>query len=121
MKPNELTFVSVINACAILIDLRFGRQVHAYIIRSGFQAQVSVCNDIVTMYAKTQTIEDALCVFDKMQEQDLISWNAIIVGYAHNGHYQEALKLSFQMKQIAVKLNQFTYASILSVSSRLPF
>lgn len=120
MKPNELTFVSVVNACAILIDLSFGRQVHAYIMKSGFQSQVSVCNAIVTMYAKTQTIEDALCVLDKMQERDLISWNAIIAGYARNGHYQEALNLSFQMKQIGVKLNQFTYASILNVSSSLP-
>lgn len=55
-----------------------------------------------------------------MQERDLISWNAIIAGYAHNGHYQEAFKLSFQMKQTGVKLNQFTYASILSVSYSLP-
>jgi pentatricopeptide repeat protein len=120
MKPNELTFVSVVNACAILMDLKFGKQVHAYMIRSGFQCQVSVCNAIVTMYAKCQTIEDALYVFDKMQERDLISWNAMIAGYAYNGRCEEALKLSFQMKQIGVKLNQFTYASILSVSSSLP-
>jgi len=120
MKPNELTFVSVVNACAILMDLKFGKQVHAYMIRSGFQCQVSVCNAIVTMYAKCQTIEDALYVFDKMQERDLISWNAMIAGYAHNGRCEEALKLSFQMKQIGMKLNQFTYASILSVSSTLP-
>eukprot|EP00253_Pinus_taeda_P002848 PITA_02848 len=120
MKPNELTFVNVFNACAILINLRFGRQVHAYIVRSGLQSQVSVCNVIVTIYAKTQTIEYALCMFDKMQERDLISWNAIIAGYAHNGHYQEALKLIFQIKRIGVTVNQFTYASILSVSSSLP-
>eukprot|EP01018_Ginkgo_biloba_P016390 Gb_13227 [translate_table: standard] len=120
MNPNQLTFVSVMSACAFVVDLEFGKQVHAHIIRSGFDSHVSVGNAIVSMYAKCRSIEDAHCLFNKMPERDLVSWNAMIAGYTHNNYCVEALKLSSQMQCAGVKPNQFSYASILSVCSSLP-
>ncbi|XP_057843710.2 pentatricopeptide repeat-containing protein At2g27610 isoform X3 [Cryptomeria japonica] len=119
MKPNRLTFVGVISACAILVDLDFGLQVLTQVVKSGFELDVSVCNAIVTMYGKCGSIRDARYLFDKMLERDLVSWNAMIAGYAQNDYGEEALKLGFQMQWAGVKPNQFTYASILSVCSSL--
>ncbi|KAH9310930.1 hypothetical protein KI387_025965, partial [Taxus chinensis] len=119
MKPNKLTFVGVMSACAILVDLDFGAQVLTQVIKSGFELDVSVCNAIVTMFAKCGSIRDAQYLFDKMLERDLVSWNAMIAGYAQNGRGEDALKLGFQMQSTGVKPNQFTYASILSVCSSL--
>jgi pentatricopeptide repeat protein len=49
------------------------------------------------MYAKCGSIEDARKVFHKMQSQDVVTWTAILGGFAIHGHGKEALKHFEQM------------------------
>eukprot|EP01018_Ginkgo_biloba_P036698 Gb_40436 [translate_table: standard] len=114
IKPTQLTFVSVLSACASLLALEPGKQVHAYIIRTGFESHVPVGNSFVTMYAKCRCIENARHVFDKIPDRDLVSWNAMIAGYVQQDCGEEALNLFCQMQRVYVKPDQFTLASVLS-------
>ena len=45
--------------------------------------------DLVDMYSKCGCLEDARKVFDQVLEQNTVSWNAIILGYAQHGHGRE--------------------------------
>jgi pentatricopeptide repeat protein len=114
VKPNATTFASIIPACANSAALQQGRCVHDDIIRSGVESRVFVGSALVDMYAKCGSIEDARQVFDQMPERNVVSWTAMIVGYAINGYGKEALKLFEEMQQTDAKPNNITFVGILS-------
>eukprot|EP01018_Ginkgo_biloba_P011283 Gb_07570 [translate_table: standard] len=99
IQPNEFTFASVLPACASLASLEQGKEIHEEIIRCGFQSNLFVGNALIDMYAKCGSIENARHVFDKMPQQDVVSWNAMIAGYAQRGHVDEAQKLFLTMPE----------------------
>eukprot|EP01018_Ginkgo_biloba_P030200 Gb_04419 [translate_table: standard] len=119
MKPNMVTLASVLPACANLADLLQGKEIHQYIIRSGFDLDVFVGSTLIDMYAKCNSVDDSRQVFDKMCERDVALWNAMIAGYAHNGYCNEALSLFRQMQLSVVKLNPVTIASIMPACAQL--
>jgi pentatricopeptide repeat protein len=82
VQPNQFTFSSVLQACAKLVTLQKGMDVHRKIITGGFQSDVIVKSSLVDMYAKCRSIENACQVFEKMHQRDMVSWNSMIVGYA---------------------------------------
>ncbi len=117
VRPNSVTFVGVLNACASIVALEEGRCVHQQIIESGWDLNVFVGNSLVDMYAKCGSMEDAQTVFNKMPSHDVISWNAILGGCAMHGHGNEALKLFEQMCEEGVKPDDITFVCLLSACS----
>eukprot|EP00249_Psilotum_nudum_P029845 c41313_g1_i1 orf=3-230(-) len=71
VKPNNVTFLSVLNACATLEDLALGKLVHAQIIESGFESIVVVGNSLVSMYHKCGSMDSAESVFHKIPKRDV--------------------------------------------------
>eukprot|EP01018_Ginkgo_biloba_P013099 Gb_10133 [translate_table: standard] len=119
IELDHFTFVSVLRACANLADMKCGRQIHAHIMKAGFELDVFVGNALVDMYAKCESIETARNVFDKMPKRDEVSWTAMIVGCVQQRHCEEALKLFCEMQQKDMKPNQFTFASVLRACASL--
>ena len=117
MKPDQITYMSILNACACPTALECGKEVHADIIDAGFQSDVRVGNALVNMYAKCGSIRDAQLVFDKMGNRDVISWTTLIEGYGQHGHQKEAFEVYCQMQRVGLKPNQITYMSILNACS----
>lgn len=93
VPPDKFTFPLALKACATLSGLRQGREIHAHIIKMGFESDVYVGNALVDMYSKCGMIEDACEVFDKMSARDGVSWNSVIAGCVQSGHADEALEL----------------------------
>nr|ADE77588.1 unknown [Picea sitchensis] len=52
-----------------------------------------------------------------MSNKNVVSWNAMIVGYGMHGHGEDALVLFTQMQQRGVKPNEITFISVLSACS----
>jgi pentatricopeptide repeat protein len=116
-KANYFIVSSLLSACANLLALECGEQVHAYAIKAGFDSEISVGNSLVTMYARCGTLNKAQSLFDKMHRHDVISWNAVISGYAQRGNGIKALQLFAQMHRADMKPNYVTFASVLSASA----
>eukprot|EP01018_Ginkgo_biloba_P001839 Gb_27521 [translate_table: standard] len=114
VKPDSKTFASVLPAFAILAALEQGKEIHEQINRSGFQSDVFVGSALVDMYAKCGSLENAHDVFDKLHQRNVVSWNAIIAGYAMHGCAKEALKLFEQMQQSGINPNHVTFVCVLS-------
>eukprot|EP01018_Ginkgo_biloba_P008990 Gb_03996 [translate_table: standard] len=118
VKPDSATVVSVLPACAGLVALQQGKEIHAYVIKHRIESDVVVGNAVLAMYAKCESMNDARLVFDKMIQRDVVSWNTIIAGYAQNGYCEEALKLFHQMQLAKVKPDCLTIVSVLQVCGR---
>eukprot|EP01018_Ginkgo_biloba_P030859 Gb_11981 [translate_table: standard] len=64
-------------------------------------------------------MEDAHKLFDKIIEPNVVSWTAMIAGYAQHGRVEEALKLFCRMQQAGSMPNQYTFGSVLKGCANL--
>ncbi|KAH7577868.1 hypothetical protein JRO89_XS01G0309200 [Xanthoceras sorbifolium] len=115
--PDQIVVASILSACAEMTVLEFGRQVHATFLKSGLESSLSVDNSLVMMYAKCGSIEDANRVFDSMQVRDVITWTALIVGYAKNGRGKDSLQFYDQMLASGTKPDAITFIGLLFACS----
>ena len=74
---------------------------------------------LIDMYAQCGRIEIACQVFDKMLRTDVVSWSAMIVGYALSGNSYEALKLFYQVHLTLIKPDLATVKSLVSTCAYL--
>lgn len=93
MKPNALTVSSILPACAHLEALQDGQVIHDYVIKRGLESNPYVMSALIDMYVKCRHMDYAHQWFDEMSSRDVVSWSAMVSGYAQNGHGDEALKL----------------------------
>jgi pentatricopeptide repeat protein len=117
VEPNSKTFASILPAYANLGALEQGTEIHEKIIRSGLQNDVIVVNALIDMYAKCGSVCKARELFDNMHQQDVVSWTAMIGGYAMHGCSKEALKLFEQMTCSGMSPNHVTLVCVLSACS----
>ncbi|PHU21629.1 putative pentatricopeptide repeat-containing protein [Capsicum chinense] len=117
VMPVEVSFSAILPACAHLTTLHLGKQLHAYITRMGFDQNMYVASSLVDMYAKCGKIMTARWIFDRMEVHDSVSWTAIIMGYALNGHACEATVLFENMQHDGINPNAVAYLAILTACS----
>lgn len=114
VSPNKVTFISVVTACASQGVVTHGKWVHAHIMCSGFSLDAVVVNALIDMYAKCRHLEDAWDTFEKMPQRDVISWNALIVGYSQNGESKISFQLFDRMLDEGVLPDKVTFISVLN-------
>lgn len=95
--PNKFTFPFVVKSCAGLVCVSLGRQVHAHVVKFGFESHSITDNALMDMYVKCDALRDARKVFDVMRDRDLISWNGLLSGYARLGQMRKARELFEEM------------------------
>ncbi|EFJ26160.1 hypothetical protein SELMODRAFT_34785, partial [Selaginella moellendorffii] len=74
---------------------------------------------LVDMYSKCGCMGEARQVFDSIHRRDVVSWNAIITGYAHGGASESALELYQLMQQDGFVPNGRTFVATLSACASL--
>ncbi|VVB09396.1 unnamed protein product [Arabis nemorensis] len=91
LRADQSTFATVLKASATFASLLLGKQLHAFIIRSGNSDNVFSGSGLVDMYVKSGSIKDAVQVFKEMPDRNAVSWNALISAHAHNGDGEAAI------------------------------
>lgn len=119
VRPNEVTVVAVLAACADLGALDLGRRVHEYSNQSGFRRNIRVCNTLIDMYVKCGCLEGARRVFIEMEERTVFTWSAMIQGFAIHGQAKEALTSFNKMIEIGIKPNGVTFIGLLHACSHM--
>ncbi|KAK1321329.1 Pentatricopeptide repeat-containing protein [Acorus calamus] len=118
MKPDSFTMVSVIPALSEISSLRLVKWIHGYAIKSWLDNNVYVATALVDMYAKCGSICIARALFEAMEEQHLMTWNAMIDGYGMHGIGRKAIELFEEMrKERLIKPNEVTFLCVLSACS----
>ncbi|KAF7153778.1 hypothetical protein RHSIM_Rhsim01G0073600 [Rhododendron simsii] len=111
--PNEVTFIALIHAITINNSVEEGRPVHGLCLKSNFLSKLDAANSFITMYAEFKSMEDSEKIFEELKHRGIVSWNALISGYAQNGMGQEALQ-TFLLAILESLPNEFTIGSVLS-------
>eukprot|EP01018_Ginkgo_biloba_P005740 Gb_18207 [translate_table: standard] len=117
LNPNQSTFASILSACATLAALERGKQVHDQTIKMGYGSDLFVGNALISMYSKCGNVNEAHQKFDQMVDHDVVSWNAIIGGYAQHGNGKKVLELFQQMQRAGIKPDSITFVGVLSACS----
>ncbi|XAR51601.1 hypothetical protein NMG60_11006273 [Bertholletia excelsa] len=113
MKPDEFTYGSILKACAGQQALNPGMEVHNRIIKHGMCSDSFIGSAIVDMYCKCGKVEEAEKLHNRMEEQTIVSWNAMISGFSSNELREEAQRCFSQMLEMRINPDDFTYATIL--------
>ncbi|KAI5057022.1 hypothetical protein GOP47_0028840 [Adiantum capillus-veneris] len=105
IRPTRVAYLCALKASSTIKGLNIGRLLHFEIILDRLERDTMVESNLVNMYAKCDSLEDASRVFKDVSTPDVVTWGAIIVGYAQHGQGQLALELFEQMQKAAVRLN----------------
>ncbi|KAB1221157.1 hypothetical protein CJ030_MR2G012844 [Morella rubra] len=119
IRPDNIGFSSAISACAGIQALHQGQQIHAQSCISGYTDDLSIGNALVSLYSRCGRMEEAYLAFEKIDDRDNISWNALISGFAQSGYCEEALHVFAQMHKAGVEVNLFTFASAVSAAANI--
>ncbi|XAR57293.1 hypothetical protein NMG60_11025379 [Bertholletia excelsa] len=98
VRPNEVTMVALLSACADVAALSQGTWAHTYIQKNNLELNRFVGANLIDMYAKCGCLSLANQVFDKMPHRDTFCYNAMIRGLAVHGHGHHALDLFKKMR-----------------------
>ncbi|KAG5021867.1 hypothetical protein AAZX31_07G065800 [Glycine max] len=113
-KPIKYVLCTVLSSCAKTLNWHLGIQIHAYMIRSGYEDNLFLSSALVDFYAKCFAILDARKVFSGMKIHDQVSWTSLITGFSINRQGRDAFLLFKEMLGTQVTPNCFTFASVIS-------
>ncbi|CAE5962436.1 unnamed protein product [Arabidopsis arenosa] len=113
-KPDPHTLTSLLSVSTGLVNLRLGMQMHQIVVKTVIP-DVPVHNALITMYSRCGEIMESRRIFDEMKlKREVITWNAMIGGYAFHGNASEALNLFWSMKSNGIHPSHITFVSVLN-------
>ncbi|XP_072984850.1 putative pentatricopeptide repeat-containing protein At3g01580 isoform X1 [Typha latifolia] len=96
-EPSSVTLVSLLSACAELIEYRLGKGIHCYCLRRGFvESEPHVGTSLIGFYSRFSN-KSSRNVFDLMTLKNTVSWNSIMYAYFETGNVAEVVNLFSQM------------------------
>ncbi|GLU04508.1 hypothetical protein SLE2022_216500 [Rubroshorea leprosula] len=111
-RPNSVTILSVLPACANLVAAKKVKEIHCCVLRRKLDT-LPVTNSLIDTYAKSGSIHYSRTIFDRMLTRDIITWNSLIGGCVLHGCSDTALGLVSQMRDLGFKPNRSTFSSII--------
>lgn len=116
-KPDEVTMILILSACADLGALECGKWVESFIVKEKIQKSVELNNALIDMFAKCGDIDNALRVFRGMDEKTIVSWTSLIGGMAMHGCGLEAISLFEKMTDAGIVPDEVAFIGLLSACS----
>ncbi|KAG6575914.1 Pentatricopeptide repeat-containing protein, partial [Cucurbita argyrosperma subsp. sororia] len=113
IMPNEFTLATGLKACSLCMALDLGKQMHAQAFKLGLLLDLFVGSALVDLYAKCGDIELASRMFIGMPEQNDVTWNVLLNGYAQRGDGIGVLKLFCGMMKMDMNCSKFTLTTVL--------
>ncbi|WOG90534.1 hypothetical protein DCAR_0209778 [Daucus carota subsp. sativus] len=108
----------ILKLCANLKELCLGLQVHAYLIKKGFDLDVYIKCALMNFYGRCERIHSANLVFSETSDCNFQLWNEIVLVNLRSERWKHAIGLFREMQFSYVKSNSFTLAKVLKACSR---
>ncbi|PPR87556.1 hypothetical protein GOBAR_AA33130 [Gossypium barbadense] len=123
LRPNDLTLVSALSACAKIGALEAGVRIHNYFVENGLRLNKATAAALVDMYAKCGNILSASKVFEETKEKDIRTWSVMIWGWAIHGFYGQAIRCFKKMMFSAhknIKMAELVSEKLLQLEPKHP-
>nr|GMC72868.1 pentatricopeptide repeat-containing protein At3g12770 [Ipomoea batatas] len=111
VEPDWVVLVNVLRAFADVEDLEGGKCVHSLVIKMGLEFEQDLRVALTAMYSKCGQVMVANSLFNELEDRDVILWNAMISGFAKQGHANDAVELFHQMVAKNIKPDSVTIQS----------
>ncbi|CAL1391668.1 unnamed protein product [Linum trigynum] len=110
---SKYTFPSLLKACASLANLKYGRTIQATITAMGLCRDPFITTSLINMYVKCGSLLDAVQVFDKLPERELLAgdssiWNSIADGYFRFGRVEEGVSHFRRMQSSGIRPDAYS-------------
>eukprot|EP00250_Pteridium_aquilinum_P022553 c25410_g1_i4 orf=894-3218(+) len=115
--PNSVTYLCILKACSNIGAIRQGKLIHDLVVRSQVGEDVIIGSALVDMYAKSGGLHCAWKVLCDLPERNVVSWGAIISGYALYGCLDSCKRCLQVMQGEGLKPDGRIYSSILAACS----
>ncbi|CAJ2650595.1 unnamed protein product [Trifolium pratense] len=119
IKPNWVTVVSALRACACTSNLEEGMKIHELAVNYGFEMETTVSTTLMGMYMKCFSPEKAVDLFNRMPKKDVIAWAVLFSGYADIGMGHESMRVLGNMLSGGTRPDAIAVVKILTVVSEL--
>ncbi|KAK4347507.1 hypothetical protein RND71_033846 [Anisodus tanguticus] len=116
-KPTEFALASVLSACGSMAILDQGKQLHAHVVIIGLDHMPLVLSSLINMYSKCGSIAEASKIFNSAENNDIVSWTAMINGNAEHGYSQDAISLFEKIPYAGLRPDSVTFIGVLSACS----
>ncbi|XP_062183900.1 pentatricopeptide repeat-containing protein At3g57430, chloroplastic [Phragmites australis] len=118
VMPNNITLMTLLPGCAMLVAPARGKEIHGYAVRHALDSDVAVGSALVDMYAKCGCLVLSRAVFDRLPRRNVITWNVLIMAYGMHGLGDEAIALFDRMvASDEAKPNEVTFIAALAACS----
>ncbi|CAJ1973599.1 unnamed protein product [Sphenostylis stenocarpa] len=118
-RADPITLANAAKAAGGLVGLEQGKQIHAVVMKRGFNLDLFVISSVLDMYLKCGEMESASRVFSEIPSPDDVAWTTMISGYVENGQEDRALSTYHQMRLSMVQPDEYTFATLVKACSLL--
>jgi pentatricopeptide repeat protein len=119
IRPTDSILSSLISCFSHHSVMVHGQQFHATCIRFGLESHLLIRNSLINIYSKCGEMNFAQAIFDQMDGRDVVTWNAMIHGYALNGFGQNAIATYEAMKEAQVDPDGITFLGVLTACNHM--
>ncbi|KAJ0010533.1 hypothetical protein Pint_34589 [Pistacia integerrima] len=101
MKTDEFTITRMLNLCAKLLNVGYGRQLHTFMVKTSADVTGFTVSSLIDMYSKCACFEDAYRVFNRSYEVvDLVTKNSMVAACCRAGEMEMALKIFWRVPEL---------------------
>ncbi|KAH7296863.1 hypothetical protein KP509_26G041700 [Ceratopteris richardii] len=112
--PDAVTYACILKACGMTNEIRRGEQIHDEVVNQGMLCKnVVLGTALVDMYAKCGLLMKAEEVLQELSNRGVVSWNALITGYAQQGKCRDALTLFQRMRSEGLTPNRVSWNAVI--------
>lgn len=115
--PDDITIVYVLKACGNTGNLDVCVELHHLLDGKGKHLNLFVANTLIYAYGKCACMVPARRVFDRVSQPNVVSWNALIAGYARQGDYASTVLCYEEMQGLGANPDGVTFLSLLYACS----
>ncbi|GER54755.1 pentatricopeptide repeat-containing protein [Striga asiatica] len=119
LRPDKITFASLITSCSDLSTLCQGQQIHSEVVKAGVTSVAAVNSSLISMYSHCGCLDEAVRVFGEKGagEKDHVLWSSMISAYGFHGKGKEAIGIFKEMEIDGIEANEVTFLSLLYACS----
>ncbi|WZZ85408.1 hypothetical protein YC2023_113987 [Brassica napus] len=92
---------------------------HSYAESKGIEFDDVLGSALIDMYSKCGVVERAVEVFERLPRKNVITWSAMINGFAIHGLASDAVDCFCRMREVGVKPSDVAYINLLTACSHV--